>query len=230
MRGLPWLLVVVAVGTAGCTISRAPAVSDAGVAATDNTVSGDTAAPPAPSVSPATTGKGSATITFTAPAPGTPTVVRLQSTSSGNFTVDALDAGSSPVDDLVAVDGTYDGTVLVDADPSEARVAKLRIQAPGPWSVEVQPASTATELTGDGIEGERDTVLRYTGTKQDATFTFDGDGQAELVAYAGLTGGAPDTLVTQSGASQSAAPIELPGPVLLQVQAQGPWAIRLAGA
>ena len=49
-----------------------------------------------------------------------------------------------------------------------------------------------------------------------------------MLAYPAPAGGPPDTLVSQAGASQTASPIELPGPALLQVQAQGPWAIRLA--
>ena len=71
-------------------------------------------------------------------------------------------------------------------------------------------------------------MLRYDGGKLDATFSFDGDGSAVVLAYPAPAGGPPDTLVSQAGASQTASPIELPGPALLQIQAQGPWAIRLA--
>lgn len=215
-----------AVATA-CSVGPAPAASGS-PAATNAPDPLDTASPPAPSVVPAVTGKGDAAVAFTPPVAGQPTVARFQSLAPGPFAVDALDAGGALIAHLVDVPDTYDGTVLVDGDPSLAGVAKLAIEAPGPWSVELQPATAAPLLSSGGAEGERDVVLRYEGPRRDATFTFDGDGQAAVMAYPD-PGGAPDTLVTQAGASQTATPLELPGRALLQVRAQGPWAIRLAG-
>lgn len=220
------LAVGLAVATAACSVGPAPAPGDS-PAATNAPDPADTAVPPAPSVVPAVTGKGDATIAFTPPVAGQPTVARFQSLASGPFAVDALDADGAVIANLVDVPDTYDGTVLVDADPARAGVAKLAIEAPGPWSVELQPATAAPLLGSGGVEGERDTVLRYDGPRRHATFTFDGDGQAAVMAYPVPGAGAPDTLVTQAGASQTATPLELPGPALLQVRAQGPWAIQL---
>jgi hypothetical protein len=104
-----------------------------------------------------------------------------------------------------------------------AKTAALDIQAPGPWTVELNALSAIPRFTTD-YSGTGDDVVVYTGDRGNATFVRKGTGPVVVTVYPSLNGGLPDTLVNGKDDVQTA--VLIPSSGVVQVQTEGPWSFQ----
>jgi hypothetical protein len=171
-------------------------------------------------------GEGDAKITVQLPIPGSPAAATITNTVAGPFTVDATNAAGQVTVNLVDRIGTYEGTVPIDANTAQEKTGGLEIHAPGPWKVVFNALRALPVLTEGARSGTSDDAFLYLGPAQTGGFTFEGQGTAVLIAYPSVSGGFPDTLASLDGASGTPAKVQLPGPALIQVTAEGPWELK----
>jgi hypothetical protein len=166
-------------------------------------------------------GNGSKVVKITKPGQGTgPVLVTATYRGGKSFSVFALDSSLHRSDILVNVVGKYQGTNLLDSQGTQTRA--LKVQAHGPWTIKIKPASVARRV-GAHAKGTGDDVLLYTGSSGVATFDYRGTLNF-VVTYgdAGNTG-----LVDEVGHFRGQVPIKK-GPVLVVVSANGKWRMDAA--
>ncbi|CAM5233704.1 hypothetical protein GCM10010329_62450 [Streptomyces spiroverticillatus] len=157
-----------------------------------------------------------------------PVILGITHHGSGHFVVDALGGGMRSGSQLVYTEGPFACRSLVNADDRPVRA--LRIQADGPWTVEVSGVDDAVVLHGRAERPASDVLryeggpavsqLRYTGTPRasDGGYflvdTFEPDGSGFL-----------DELANHVGPWTGEVP--LPGPCLISARSDGPWSISV---
>ncbi|MCA1823517.1 MAG: hypothetical protein LC640_04485 [Frankia sp.] len=123
-------------------------------------------------------GRGDDVLRLTKPAGAPALVVVVGGAASTNFVITSHSSDNQQLDLLVNVIGTYRGTTLIDAGADE-ETSYLRVQATGPWTIEIRPISRARRFT-TSVRGRGDDVVIYDGDDGIAT----------------IRGGAPDTNFT----------------------------------
>jgi hypothetical protein len=117
---------------------------------------------------------------------------------------------------------SYDGRILVTPD-----VVKMQLNTTGAWTVEIQPLSTAKQLTAPGtIEGESDEVIELTGNPSALTISAAPTGvYSHIAAYCYKQGSTfPDQLGSEWDKYQGVAVVSGPGWVTVSAQFQN-WKI-----
>lgn len=109
-----------------------------------------------------------------------PVVLDITHTGAGHFVVDTLDGRLHSQSQLVYTDGPFSCRALVNADDRPVRA--LRIQADGPWTVDVSPVSSALACEGTTRRPASD-VLRHTGGPGIATLRYEGDPRSDDGGY-----------------------------------------------
>ncbi|WP_225834123.1 hypothetical protein [Streptomyces sp. NK08204] len=171
-------------------------------------------------------GDGSRVVALTTGAE--PVILGITHRGPGHFVVDALDGRMRSGSQLVHTEGAFACRALAHADDRPVRA--LRIQADGPWTVEVTGLADAVVLDGHAERAASDVLryeggpavalLRYTGAPRSSdggyflTDTFEPDGSGFL-----------DELANHVGPWTGEAP--LPGPCLIYARADGPWSVTV---
>lgn len=221
--------------TAGGTRSPSPSPTSSttkspttGAATTAPATGGSGATAPATTTAPGSKpashtfkGTGNRVLKINKPEPfGGPVLVAATHRGSGSFGVLALDSTMHESDILINVAGNYNGTTLLDAHGTQTQ--HLRVLAHGPWTLTIKPV-TAARSVDLHAKGTGDDVLRYTGVKGLATFDYRGG----LNFVVNFYGSSAAVLVNEVGRYHGLVRIEQ-GPALIDVNANGPWTMRVA--
>jgi hypothetical protein len=171
----------------------------------------------------AVTGTGPATVALPATA-GHTAIVHAQYDGDGAFVVSSVNAQGQHLAVLAQSLGSYDGTFPVGfVDQRDNPTASLRVEATGPWHLDIANATLAPELTGAGVSGHGDAVLSYKGPAVTAHVIYPGTSAFEVSTYAG---GAVTHLAAAVGPYDRR--ITLPaGPAFISVTADGDWSMSL---
>ncbi|MDW8805968.1 hypothetical protein P1P68_14540 [Streptomyces scabiei] len=157
-----------------------------------------------------------------------PVILDITHTGAGHFAVDALDGRLHSQSQLVYIGGPFSCRTLVNADDRAVRA--LRIQAEGPWTVDVSPVSSALACEGHARRPASD-VLRHTGGPGIAALRYEGDPRSDDGGYFLVDAYEPDgaaflgQLADHVGPWQGEAP--LTGACLIHVRSDGPWSITV---
>jgi hypothetical protein len=157
-----------------------------------------------------------------------PVILDITHTGDGHFAVDTLDGRLHSQNQLVYTDGPFSCRALVNADDRPVRA--LRIQADGPWTVDVSPVSSALTCDGHTRRPASD-VLRHTGGPGIASLRYEGDPQSGDGGYFLVDTFEPDgtdfldELANHVGPWHGEAP--LTGPCLIYARSDGPWSISV---
>ena len=112
---------------------------------------------------------------------GEAVVVKISSSGSSNFIVEALDKKLKTTALLVNTIGTYKGTVPLDFQ-GQTVTYRLKIQAQGSWTATVKPLSSVRHFSGK-IAGRGDDVVLYKGGAKVATIKHSGTSNFIVMAY-----------------------------------------------
>ncbi|MFF6783526.1 hypothetical protein [Streptomyces sp. NPDC012510] len=157
-----------------------------------------------------------------------PVILDITHSGTGHFVVDALDGRLHSQSQLVYTDGPFSCRALVNADDRPVRA--LRVQADGPWTVDVSPVSSALACDGHARRPASD-VLRHTGGPATAILRYEGDRQADDGGYFLVDAFEPDgtgfldELANHVGPWHGEAP--LTGPCLIYARSDGPWSLSV---
>ncbi|MGW6061766.1 hypothetical protein [Streptomyces sp. NPDC055189] len=157
-----------------------------------------------------------------------PVILDITHQGAGYFVVDALDGSLQSQSQLAYTDGPFACRALVNAD--DRPVQALRVQADGPWLIEVTPVSSALPLDGPARRPASD-VLRYEGGPGIATLHHEGDPRSDDGGYFLVDTFEPDgsgfldELANHVGPWRGEAP--LPGPCLIYARSDGPWSLSV---
>ncbi|MFF8835445.1 TerD family protein [Streptomyces sp. NPDC015130] len=164
--------------------------------------------------------------------PPGPVVVHLEVRGDGYTGLTVLDWKNKEKDYLVnSTEEDFRGRVLTTV-PSKGNL-RLRLEAEGPWRVEVSPLAAACVLTEHEQEFRGPDVLLHTGGVADLTIQYGGDDNLivnvyELARHDDHTALPRDeNLVNEIGARRETVPLP-EGPLVVQFEAaDGPWRARL---
>ncbi len=191
---------------------------------------GGQAQPPAPTPAPpqnAYSGSGDAVIDFSRPAG--PAIVHVTGNAeSGYFGITSYGADGSYIDLLVNTADPYDGIRPLDFEGQHA--TRFQVQAPGAWTIEILPLSSAHTLWVPGsYSGANDDVIVLAGVTPDKA-TISGNGNAVYFGMIGYTasGAYGDLLVNTTDPYQGTVIVER-GITLIEVMAEGGWTISVTG-
>ncbi|MFF2779421.1 TerD family protein [Streptomyces sp. NPDC058052] len=177
------------------------------------------------------TGRDNDVITVEGLPPG-PVVVQLEVPDAGYTGLTVLDRRNKEQDDLVSsTEDHYFGRVLATV-PAHGTL-RFRLEAEGPWRVEVSPLASARRLTEQEGEFRGPDVLLHTGGVADLAIHYRGDDNL-IVNVFELAGhddhsALPDdeNVVNEIGKRRETVPLT-EGPLLVQFEmADGPWRARL---
>ena len=199
---------------------------DSAAAETTETTAAETTAPlpPKPTIAPGEqlpqlsfAGQGDDTMALDPPGPR---VARIEYSGTGPFSVTGLDANDEEVAVFAEAEGPYTGAVAVDfRDEQDSR--SLRVEAEGPWSIQMVPVETLRAIPGT-FAGSGDDVVLYSGRVGPVTVSHTGDGEVR-VNYFEITTRNITTLVEETGPVERS--VELRGPAFVWVEADGDWSI-----
>jgi len=173
-----------------------------------------TVAPPPPTI---INGVGDDTRQISIPGGGLG-VANITNDGQTNFEVLALDENENLIEDVVVTIGPYEGSVVLPEGTNF-----LEITAEGAWTVEVMAPAAAPAFDGEEAAGSGDMVLRYAGSGGTASITHDGEELFMVRTY--LENGTTETLVDEDGPVDLQ--VEMLGPALVQVTADGDWTISV---
>ena len=139
-----------------------------------------------------------------------------------NFAISALDDGNQSTGDLlVNTIGNYKGVTAFGLSSLGNPAAKFQVTADGPWTITVEPLSSAPALTIPA-KGKGDAVFRYDGPAADWNVTHKGD--SNFVLWQNGTDWMPNLAVNEIGNYKGTVPMS-GGPSIVAVSADGAWSI-----
>ncbi|MBI4898863.1 MAG: TM2 domain-containing protein [Actinobacteria bacterium] len=139
---------------------------------------------------------------------------------SANFVISVLDANNQSTGDLlVNTIGKYSGTTAFGLSSFGGEPAKFKIEASGPWTVNIQSIASAPALALPATD-KGDKVFIYTGQADSWAITNNSKGNFVVT----LDGKMPDLLVNEIGNYSGTVPVTR-GPAILSVQSDGAWTI-----
>ncbi|MFE7763213.1 hypothetical protein [Streptomyces sp. NPDC057438] len=157
-----------------------------------------------------------------------PVILDITHTGTGHFAVDALDERLHSQSQLVYTGGPFSCRALVNADDRPVRA--LRIQAAGPWTVDVSPVTSVLACGGHTRRPASD-VLRHTGGPGTAVLRYEGDPRSDDGGYFLVDAFEPDGTAYLGQLADHVGPWEgeatLTGPCLIHVRSDGPWSITV---
>ncbi|MFB7512248.1 TerD family protein [Streptomyces sp. NPDC056144] len=167
--------------------------------------------------------------------PPGPVVVQLEIQGrgyTGLYVLDHRNKESEDVDDLVSsTEDDFQGRMLATV-PANGNL-RLRLEAEGPWRLEVAPLASAPVLTEAELAYGGPEVLLHTGGLADLVIDYRADGLFIANMYELRGHHDPTTLpemedlVCESGPRRETVPLPA-GPLIVQVEsADGPWSARL---
>ncbi|WP_329619574.1 TerD family protein [Streptomyces sp. NBC_01255] len=177
------------------------------------------------------TGRDNDVITVSGLPPG-PVVVQLDVRGDGYTGLTVLDRRNKETDNLVnSTEDDFRGRVLATV-PGNGPL-RMRLEAEGPWRVEVSPLAAALRLTEEEVEFRGPEVLLHTGGAADLAIRYRGDDNLivniyELAAHDDHTALPEDeNVVNEIGERRETVPLP-EGPLVVQFEAaDGPWRARL---
>ncbi|MFI8420515.1 TerD family protein [Streptomyces sp. NPDC085479] len=177
------------------------------------------------------TGRDNDVITVDGLPPG-PVVVQLDVPDAGYTGLTLLDRRNKEGDNLVnSTEDHYFGRVLATV-PGHGTL-RFRLEAEGPWRVEVSPLASARRLTEQEAEFRGPDVLLHTGGVADLAIHYRGDDNliVNVFELAGHDDHATlpddDNVVNEIGKRRETVPLT-EGPLIVQFEmADGPWRARL---
>ncbi|MFF8414847.1 TerD family protein [Streptomyces omiyaensis] len=177
------------------------------------------------------TGRDNDVITVDGLPPG-PVVVQLEVPDAGYTGLTVLTRRNKEGDNLVnSTEDHYVGRVLATV-PSHGTL-RLRLEAEGPWRVEVSPLASARRLTEQEGEFRGPDVLLHTGGVADMAIHYKGDDNliVNVFELAGHDDHAAlpddDNVVNEIGKRRETVPLT-EGPLIVQFEmADGPWRAHL---
>ncbi|MEU5219712.1 TerD family protein [Streptomyces sp. NPDC020807] len=166
--------------------------------------------------------------------PPGPVVVQLEVEGDGYTGLYVLDHRNKEAEDGDLVSSTeedFRGRMLATV-PANGNL-RLRLEAEGPWRVEVAPLASALVLTEAEVPHQGPDVLLHTGGTADLVIDYRGD-DALFVNLYELRGHHDHTtlpemedVVCETGSRRETVPLPA-GPLVVQVEsADGPWSARL---
>jgi hypothetical protein len=175
-------------------------------------------------------GSGDSVIDIELPDPDLVAAATIGHSGERNFAIWELDEGLVQLDLAVNTIGSYEGTVLLNKDPS-ALTNSLEITADGAWTVEVKSVELVRQWD-DGVEGTGDDVVLVTTSPQTVALHHSGERNFAIWFHDGLGGGS-DLLVNDIGSFDGTVPLRSPtgdGAVMgvLEITADGPWSVTPA--
>ncbi len=165
-------------------------------------------------------GRGSGTFRIKKPQPGTPAIVSIYGSKTGGITVTAYDAAGRQRAVLVTGGVDYHGSVLLDAEGGDS--ARLRVRAPGFWSVVLKPILSAPRIQSIALTGRGDEVLDYLGDPALMKVAHSGSRTFTVTFYGATTKALVRTTGRYSGQ------VLVPGSGAIVIHADGGWAIGKA--
>ncbi|KQX49822.1 resistance protein [Streptomyces sp. Root66D1] len=177
------------------------------------------------------TGRDNDVITVEGLPPG-PVVVQLDIDGDGYTGLTVLDRRNKEADNLVnSTEDDFWGRVLAQV-PKKGPL-RLKLEAEGPWRVEVSPLAMARHLTEDEVDYRGPDVLLHTGGAADLTVHYRGDENLivniyELAGHHDHTALPDDeNVLNEIGRRRETVPLP-EGPLVVQFEmADGPWRARL---
>ncbi|MER6098063.1 TerD family protein [Streptomyces sp. NPDC001728] len=177
------------------------------------------------------TGRDNDVITVEGLPPG-PVVVQLDIDGDGYTGLTVLDRRNKEADNLVnSTEDDFWGRVL--AQVPQKGPLRLKLEAEGPWRVEVSPLATARHLTEDEVEYRGPDVLLHTGGAADLTVHYRGDENLIVNIYELADHHDPTALpddenvLNEIGKRRETVPLP-EGPLVVQFEmADGPWRARV---
>lgn len=180
---------------------------------------------PTPKPAPAAfSGTGDDVVKLPTGVPGKPSLLVATHTGSSNFVIEGLDSGNKTTSLSVNTIGKYGGMTLLNAGYDNGVVA-LKITADGNWTVKFEDLSYARGFDKT-ITGVGDEVLLYTGSSGTAHITHTGKSNFVVTTYSSDGTDYDDLLVNEIGTYSGNQPFA-DGPELIQVEADGNWAIAI---
>jgi hypothetical protein len=151
----------------------------------------------------------------------TPAVAIMSHRGENNFIIWAVDGDGERYDLVVNEIGDYDGRGAVNFDRFGRTLAGFNIDADGPWTMRILPASQATRIS-DSFAGQGDDVLRA-GTHAGRIVTITHRGDANFVVWAyDAEANMSDLLVNEIGDYDGR--VALPNDThWLEIRADGEW-------
>ncbi|MEU4078963.1 resistance protein [Streptomyces venezuelae] len=176
-------------------------------------------------------GRNNDVITVDGLPPG-PVVVQLDVQGDGYTALTTLDRRNKEQDNLVnSTEDDFRGRVLATVPAN--RPLRLKLEAEGPWRVEVSPLAAARRLTEDEAEFRGPDVLLHTGGVADLAVRYRGDDNLIVNIYELDGHGDPTALpedenvINEIGERSETVPLP-EGPLVVQFEmADGPWRARL---
>ncbi|MFE7603499.1 TerD family protein [Streptomyces sp. NPDC057494] len=177
------------------------------------------------------TGRDNDVITVGGLPPG-PVVVQLDVSGDGYTGLWVLDRRNKEKDNLVnSTEEDFRGRLLATV-PAHGTL-RLKLQAEGPWQVQVSPLAAARRLTEEEAEFRGPEVLLHTGGVADMAVHYRGDDNLIVHVYE-LAGHDDHTtlpqyenVVNEIGKRRETVPLP-EGPLVVQFEmADGPWRARL---
>ena len=173
--------------------------------------------------------RGSGSRVVTVRLPSGPVVLRARHTGSSNFVVELSGPGGREL--LVNEIGPYGGAAVTDA--AGAGRYRAAVTADGSWTLELlRPTTRALEPVLGRFAGSGSTVVGVRSrADRELVVTATHRGESNFVVYligfGSLSG--RELVVNEIGRYRGQALVEVPaGTLLLWVQADGPWTVRLA--
>lgn len=152
-------------------------------------------------------------------------LVSMQYSGSSNFAVNVIDASNQATGDLLANEiGSWTGNAPFGINSFGEAPAKLEVTGQGSWTIKIAPLSTAKRIGVPGAGKGTGTFL-YTGDVSDWTMTHKGSSNFSVITIG--TDGTSDLLVNEIG-KYAGTVAASPGPVLIEIGADGAWTIKPA--
>ncbi len=148
-------------------------------------------------------------------------IVTLTHDGESNFVVWALDSDLKESQLLVNTIGTYKGTTLLDPNTEDV-TARLKIEADGNWTLKVQDVTKARDVN-ERIVGTGDDVVIYSGPA--GVIAAEAPSEDNFVVWSYSDGS--DLLFNEIGPYKGENTIS-GGPLVLSIQAVGPWSMKVA--
>lgn len=170
------------------------------------------------------TGSGDKTIAIRKPEPGTALLYVKGNAARQRFFVTRLGTGGAMRGVVLAKFEPYEGVKLLDEGLLN-QTASLRIEATGPWTVEIRSPRGAP-LLRRSASGRTDTVLRYEGGVATATIAGGKFGSGAFAVRTHRGDGFSDLVMVALDRERERKPWPA-GPVLVVVEAGAPWSLTL---